>query len=234
MVAVGPDGLRPDAVAPDPAPGLRVDILLLPNFTLSAFSLLLDPLRIAADRKDASRQIRCRWRVLSSNGLPVRASSGVEIYPTAKGCDVRNADWLMVVGGVLDTPFVPDAKVVDAIRRAASAGVNVMGVCTGVFTVAAAGILDGGQACVSWLHREAFEMTFDAVRADTSRVFSFGARYATCAGGIGAAHASLELIRRNLGRGLSMKCARILMLPRFWERDLSLLQLLVIAIIRVG
>jgi len=200
-------------------PALRLGFLLLPEFTLSAFSLCLDPFRIAADKKDFSRQIRCRWRVLSPNGLPVRSSCGVDIYPTAKTPDFANLDWLFVVGGLIHQPYRPNDRTLDLLRDAARAGVRVMGICTGVFSMAEAGLLDGETACVSWFHREEFLEAYDTVAVDTSGLYRFGQQHATCAGGLGSIHAALDIIGQTLGKELAIKAARILMMPRYWERD---------------
>ena len=57
-----------------PIAPLRVAFLLMPSFTLLAFSAFVDALRLAADDADRSRQIRCRWDVISHDMRPVRAS----------------------------------------------------------------------------------------------------------------------------------------------------------------
>ncbi|MFD2029765.1 hypothetical protein ACFSKM_04555 [Ancylobacter dichloromethanicus] len=61
----------PKAVA---APALNVGFILADNFTLSAFSLIVDQLRLAADDGDRSRPILARWQVMSSRPEPIRAS----------------------------------------------------------------------------------------------------------------------------------------------------------------
>jgi transcriptional regulator GlxA family with amidase domain len=44
---------------------LSVGFILAHNFTLSAFSLFVDQLRLASDEGDGSRQILCRWSVMT-------------------------------------------------------------------------------------------------------------------------------------------------------------------------
>lgn len=50
--------------------------LLLPRFTLLAFSAALDPLRIA---NQLAQKPLYRWSVFSETGDPVKSSSGIEI-----------------------------------------------------------------------------------------------------------------------------------------------------------
>lgn len=87
--------------------------------------------------------------------------------------------------------------------------------------MAAAGVLDGERCCVSWFHRDEFVARYDAANVDSSKLFDFGARHVTCAGGIGAVHVALEIIRRSLGESLAHKSASILMVPRFWARNVE-------------
>lgn len=200
---------------------LRLAVLLLPQFTLSAFSLFLDPVRLASDDRDGSRQIRCNWRVMTLNGLPVRSSCGVEMYPTATGFGYVDIDWLVVVGGLTQKPVHDDDRVLDIIRDAAGHGVRVIGLCTGVFSMAAAGILDDEPCCVSWFHRDEFVSRYDVADVDTTRLFRFGKRHVTCAGGVGAAHVSLEIIRRAFGDDTAGKCSGIMLMPQYWTHDVE-------------
>ena len=76
------NSLKRDRATPSvPIVNLSVGFLLLPDFTLSAFSGFVDALRIAADQEDRSRQIHCQWTILGPRRIPVRSSCGVEITP---------------------------------------------------------------------------------------------------------------------------------------------------------
>src|SRR4028118_383449 len=64
------------------SPRLKVGFVLMPRFTLTAFSTFLDVLRLAADEGDRSRPIACAWEVMSPRLQPIRSSCGIEIQPT--------------------------------------------------------------------------------------------------------------------------------------------------------
>jgi transcriptional regulator GlxA family with amidase domain len=76
---------------PEPKPSqrtpLRVGIILANNFTLSAFALFIDHLRLAADDGDRSRPMRAQWSIMSSRPDPMRASCGVMTSPTSSFLD---------------------------------------------------------------------------------------------------------------------------------------------------
>jgi transcriptional regulator GlxA family with amidase domain len=200
---------------------LRLAILLLPEFTLSAFSLFLDPIRLASDDQDRSRQIRCNWRVLTLNNRPVKSSCGVEVYPTASRVAHENVDWLVVVGGLTRSTIHDDERVLDIIRTSDQNNVPVIGLCTGVFSMAAAGVLDDDVCCVSWFHRDELVSRYDVSDVDATRLFRFGKRHVTCAGGIGAAHVALEIIRRKFGEDVANKSAGILLMPQYWTHSIE-------------
>ncbi|MEZ0211862.1 MAG: GlxA family transcriptional regulator, partial [Xanthobacteraceae bacterium] len=65
------------------APALNVGFILADNFTLSAFSLFIDHLRLAADEGDRSRPILARWQIMASRSEPIRASCGITVSRTS-------------------------------------------------------------------------------------------------------------------------------------------------------
>src|SRR2546421_6516712 len=91
---------RKGKASPQPIP-LSVGFLLAHNFTLSALSLFVDALRLAADEADHSRPLRCRWSIMSGNAEPIRSSSGVLVNRTSGFADPRSFDYIVVVGGIL-------------------------------------------------------------------------------------------------------------------------------------
>ncbi len=192
---------------------LSVGFLLLDRFTLSAFSTFLDPLRLAADTSDNSRQVRCHWEVMTADDNPVVSSCGVDIRPTAKRQSIAGMTHLVVVGGLIETERRHDDETARYLREVGHAGVSIIGLCTGVFPMIQAGLLNGGTCCVNWFHHDDLMERFYEVVPDTTNLYNLGAPHGTCAGGIGAACLSLELIERHLGRRLADKAARILMIP---------------------
>src|SRR5690348_17863173 len=64
-------------------PPLRVGIILAEHFTLSAFAVFIDHLRLAADEGDRSRPLHVQWSIMSCRRDPVRASCGVTLQPTS-------------------------------------------------------------------------------------------------------------------------------------------------------
>lgn len=118
------------------SPRLRIGFLLAPRFTLSAFANFMDVLRLAADDGDGSRQLRCRWSVLSADMAPVQSSCGVRIEPDERLGDPSRFDYIVVVGGLIDNGAGLSAEQNAFLHRAVAAKVSLAGLCTGMFTLA--------------------------------------------------------------------------------------------------
>lgn len=196
--------------SPPPA-ALSVGIVPLQRFTLNAFASFIDALRLAADERDRSRPIRCRWEVMSENGRSVPSSCGVSITVNGPLQDVARFDYLVVIGGLLSHDESWDEAAIRALKEAARRDVTVVGICTGVFTLAKAGLLDGRRACVSWLHYQDLIDRFDGIEPDASRLFVADGKRITCAGGVGAARLAAWMIERHLGHDLAQKALSIMM-----------------------
>lgn len=192
---------------------IRFGIIALPGFTLSALSLFLDPVRLASDEKDKSRQIRCGWDIATLSGDPVASSSGLTIEPTAPLGSVAECDYLVLVGGVLPQYRPRQTALIDLLRKADRRGQKVIGLCTAAFVVAEAGLLKDRRCCVNWFHKDDFAELFDGFSADTTSLFHQSGPHFTCAGGLGAAALSLSIIKTEISEDLARKSASILMFP---------------------
>src|SRR5450631_3104772 len=66
-----PAATRTAHAAPDGArTPLRVGVILADHFTLSAFAVFIDHLRLAADEGDRSRPMHVQWSIMSSGREP--------------------------------------------------------------------------------------------------------------------------------------------------------------------
>ncbi|PSC03064.1 AraC family transcriptional regulator [Alsobacter soli] len=194
-----------------PQERLRVGFVLANHFTLTAFSLFVDTLRLAADEGDRSRPIRCRWTVMSPGGRPVRASCGIEILPDEDLVDPTQFDYVAIVGGLLHHGPQVDARAEEYLRRAAGLGIPLIGVCTGSFILARAGLLDGRRCCVSWYHHADLVAEFDDIEPVSDRLFLIDGDRITCSGGAGAAEMAAALVERHLGSSVARKSLGVLM-----------------------
>ncbi|MCA8325699.1 GlxA family transcriptional regulator [Burkholderia cepacia] len=199
----------------EPAPRrIRFGIVLLPNFTLTAFSGFVDMLRLSADDGDYSKPVRCAWSVIGETLAPVRASCGIQITPWETFDAAEPFDYVVVVGGLLHSGPQAGPETLDFVRRAAAGGATVVGICTGVFTLMRAGVLDGYRTCVSWFHYWDFIERFPAANPDlliADRLFVIDRRRITCSGGRASIDVAAAILLRHFDHATVQKALRILL-----------------------
>ncbi|MBD9650115.1 GlxA family transcriptional regulator [Ensifer sp. ENS09] len=191
-------------------PKLRVGFILAKGFTLSAFALFADTLRLAGDEGDRSRRIRCDWDILSSSPNSTSSSCGVKVVPTASLAEPASYDYIAVVGGLLSVEDPLDSDEVNYLRKAARAGVGLIGLCTGTFILAEHGHLGGHSACVSWLHCREFRQRFPHQPIAHNQIFRLDKKRATCAGGSAVADLAAAIVRRHIGEKAERNAMEIL------------------------
>jgi transcriptional regulator GlxA family with amidase domain len=190
---------------------LRIGFVLVPRFTLTAFAGFVDALRLAADVDDRSRQIDCEWRILGQRSKPVAASCGASVQPWAPMEQPEQYDYIVVVGGLMHGGQVVQPGLYRFLQAAARVGVPLIGLCTGSFVLARAGLLDGYECCVSWFHRSDFEAEFPRLRVQSERLFVVDRDRLTCAGGTSVVHLAAYVIERHVSRSHAIKSLRILL-----------------------
>jgi transcriptional regulator GlxA family with amidase domain len=193
---------------------LRVGVILADHFTLSAFAVFIDHLRLAADEGDRSRPMHVQWSIMSSGREPVPASCGVHIEPTSAFLPPESFDYLVVVGGILHAGPQIDESTARYLRQVAAARVPLIGVCTGSFVLCRAGLMKGRRTCVSWYHYQDFLEAFPDHEVVADRLFLTDGPRITCAGGAGAAALATHLIERHLGRAVAQKASQVLLFER--------------------
>ncbi|MBN3723692.1 GlxA family transcriptional regulator [Burkholderia sp. Ac-20379] len=192
---------------------IRFGIVLLPNFTLTAFSGFVDMLRLASDEGDCSRPVRCTWVIVGESLAPVRASCGIQVAPWKHFDEEAAFDYLIVIGGLLHAgPAASDATLA-FIRASAQCKTVIVGLCTGAFALVRAGTMDRYRICVSWFHYVDFVERFPAfderdIVAD--RLFVVDRGRITCSGGRASIDVAATILLRHVDASVVQKALRIL------------------------
>lgn len=134
-----------------------------------------------------------------------------------RGLDaLAEADTIIVPGRADPTASVPPRVLAD-LRAARDQGSRIASICTGAFTLAAAGLLDGQRATTHWLAADLFQATFPAVELDPSVLFVDLGAVLTSAGAAAGIDLCLHIIRRDLGAAVAADVARLAVVAL--ERD---------------
>ncbi|MDJ0462710.1 helix-turn-helix domain-containing protein [Streptomyces sp. H27-C3] len=114
----------------------------------------------------------------------------------------------------LIVPNRPDAEVprrpavLAAIRRAHARGARLVGFCSGAFTLAEAGVLDGRRATAHWQWVDSFRARFPAVRLEEDVLFVDDGDILTAAGSAAALDLGLHVVRRDHGAEVAAAVSR--------------------------
>ncbi|MCI3220634.1 GlxA family transcriptional regulator [Streptomyces sp. NP-1717] len=114
----------------------------------------------------------------------------------------------------LIVPNRPDVEVprrtavLDAVRRAHARGARLVGFCSGAFTLAEAGVLDGRRATAHWQWADAFRARFPSVRLESDVLFVDDGDILTAAGSAAALDLGLHVVRRDHGAEIANSVSR--------------------------
>ncbi|WP_329073019.1 GlxA family transcriptional regulator [Streptomyces sp. NBC_01429] len=114
----------------------------------------------------------------------------------------------------LIVPNRPDIEVprrpavLDAVRRAHARGTRLIGFCSGAFTLAEAGVLDGRRATAHWQWADDFRARFPTVGLEPDVLFVDDGDILTAAGSAAALDLGLHVVRRDHGAEIANAVSR--------------------------
>ncbi|WP_405587335.1 GlxA family transcriptional regulator [Streptomyces sp. NBC_01190] len=111
----------------------------------------------------------------------------------------------------VDRPFPPEA--LKALSRAAERGAWVLSVCSGVFVLGAAGLLDGRRCAAHWRHTELLSARHPLALVEPDVLYVEDRGVITSAGSAAGIDACLHLVRREQGTEVANGIARRMVVP---------------------
>ncbi len=176
-------------------------IIIAPGYNMAATIGFIDAFR--ACNYLAGDQV-FRWSVRYIGDVPPTASNGMalqsEALVTASPPEI----------GVVSTSWTPEAAyqpLTPVLRRWARFGAALIGLDTGAFVLAKAGLMDGRRATVHYEHIDAFGEMFPKVQT-TENLYTIDGPRMTAAGGAAATDLALQIVRMKAGEALANASAR--------------------------
>jgi AraC family transcriptional activator FtrA len=144
-----------------------------------------------------------RGPLRAAGGLTVQADGGLErldragtiILPGWKGLDAK----------------VPES-LCKALRAAHKRGARILTICSGVFPLAATGLLDGKRATTHWRYADALKARHPAIEVDPNVLYVDEGQLLTSAGSAAGLDLCLHLVRRDHGPEIANQVARRLVM----------------------
>jgi transcriptional regulator GlxA family with amidase domain len=152
------------------------------------------------------------YRVLVC-GVEPEVTAGPFRIATDHGLDaLADADTIVVPGCNDATVDAPGAVVV-ALRSAYARGARIASICSGAFTVAQTGLLDGKRATTHWIAADYFRARFPAVHLDPDVLYVDEGQVLTSAGASAGLDLCLHMIACDYGATVAADAARMAVAP---------------------
>lgn len=103
--------------------------------------------------------------------------------------------------------------ILSAIRRAHAHGARLLTICSGVFVLAQAGLLDGRRATTHWRYTETLRRLHPRVLVDPDVLSVDEGTILTSAGSAAGIDLCLHLVRRDFGPARANEVARRMVVP---------------------
>lgn len=162
----------------------------------------VEPLRAA--NRQADRMV-FDWRFVSVNGAAPVTSSGIGWPVSGKHDPAKAADVLAVIAGFGAARMI-DRRLIAHIYRAARNANVVMGIESGAWLLARAGLLDEHRAATHWEDFEEFAAAFPDVDLRPDR-YVIDRRFVTTSGASPTFDMMVDLVRRVLGHPAALDVA---------------------------
>lgn len=196
---------------------VSIGMLLLPAFNGLAAQAFIDPFRAANYLRGTTIY---QWQFLSLDGQAVTASNGFVVGNTVGFSETQTRFDFLVVNASWTPEKYQDRQLQSWLRILAYQDTTLVGLDTGAFVLAFAGLMEGYRAVVHYEHNDAFGELFSNTQVDQV-LFVVDRDRLTCCGGLAAVDLALEIIRIQQGIDLANAAARYIFQERLRPGEAS-------------
>jgi transcriptional regulator GlxA family with amidase domain len=151
-------------------------------------------------------------RLASVRGGVVRAESGLDVLTVPLPRRIGERDLVLVAGGNGVYDAMDDAALVRWLRRVGPRAGRIGSVCTGVFLLAAAGLVDDRRVATHWYRAERLAARFPDVLVDAEALYVRDGDVWTSAGVTAGIDLALAMVEHDHGAELAQRIARHLVM----------------------
>lgn len=152
------------------------------------------------------------FAVCAAERGPLRATGGIELRVRHSLRLLESADTI-VIPGWRDPAEVPPPQLLAKLRAAAARGARLCSICSGVFVLAAAGLLEGRRATTHWKYAARLAASYPRIRVEANALYVDEGRVLTSAGSAAGLDMLLHLVRCDFGAKIANQVAQRLVLP---------------------
>ncbi|USW94428.1 GlxA family transcriptional regulator [Pseudomonas proteolytica] len=170
------------------------------------------PLQVFASANDLARQqglpLPYAVNVIAAQAEPVMTSAGLALVAEPLPGAETPCDTLVIAGGWGVYGAAEDPYLVEWVRDKARHSRRVTSVCTGVFLLAASGLLDGCRVATHWTRCEELARKYPSLQVEANPIFIQQGSVWTSAGVTAGIDLCLALVEEDLGRAVALEVAR--------------------------
>lgn len=152
-----------------------------------------------------------QFAVVAAEGMRATATGGIVVEASA-GLEALEAANTIIIPGWRDRTERPPQALLDALAAAAKRGARCLSICSGVFVLAAAGLLDNKRATTHWRHMPDLKRLYPGVIVEEDVLYVDEGNVITSAGSAAGIDACLHLVRRDFGSKIANSVARRLVM----------------------
>jgi AraC family transcriptional activator FtrA len=142
---------------------------------------------------------------------PMRAMGGIQVLADG-GLELLQQARTIIIPGWRDRNAAVPAALLAALRQAHARGARLLSICSGVFVLAATGLLDGRSATTHWRYTRELAERFPDIRVNPDVLYVDSGQLITSAGSAAGIDAFLHLVARDFGTQVANAVARRLVM----------------------
>jgi|SRR5579864_226161 len=152
-----------------------------------------------------------RFQACSLKPGRLHATGGVTIEAHGRAADIARAGTIVIPGWKASE--TPPAQLIAALRRAHSHGARLVSICSGVFVLAATGLLDGKRATTHWRYADLLRSRHPQIRVEPDVLYVDEGSILTSAGSAAGIDLCLHIVRLDYGAEIANEVARRMVMP---------------------
>lgn len=152
------------------------------------------------------------FEVCSLERGPLRATGGV-LLQAKRGLSALKTAGTIVIPGWRSADEAPPAPLLRALRAAHADGARLVSICSGVFVLAATGLLDGKRATTHWRYVDRLIAMHPKIRVEPDVLYVDEGNILTSAGSAAGIDLCLHIVRLDYGAEIANEIARRLVMP---------------------
>ncbi len=159
-------------------------------------------------------EISGSWYEFKSVALeegPLQAAGGLEISGGGTRDDLANADTIIIPGWRGKDADVP-SSICSVLQRASKNNVRIVSICSGIYVLAQAGLLEGRSVTTHWRYADDFARKYPTILLEADRLYVDDGDILTSAGSSAGIDLCLHIVRKDFGTRTANSVARRLVI----------------------